>query len=129
MQCKLRLPLLQHMISISTRSMFPAPAPPSPADFDPFPAPPRTVGRGRFPAPPCPVESPRSAKGLLVYHTAEARLEPGLEGIREKGRTNSHPRLFPREKYEQSTSSPSWAFHQFSKVNVENQLYTLKTSS
>ena len=29
MQCKLRFPLLQHMISISTRSMFPAPAPPS----------------------------------------------------------------------------------------------------
>ena len=45
MRCKLRFPLLQHMISISTRSMFPVPAPPSPADFDPFPAPPRTVGR------------------------------------------------------------------------------------
>ena len=37
MQCKLRFPLLQHMISISTRSMFPAPAPPRPADLDPFP--------------------------------------------------------------------------------------------
>ena len=24
----------------------PVPAPPSPADFDPFPAPPRTVGKG-----------------------------------------------------------------------------------
>ena len=37
MQCKLRFPLLQLMISISTRSMFPTPAPPSPKDFDPFP--------------------------------------------------------------------------------------------
>ena len=33
--------------------MFPAPAPPHPADFDPFPAPPRIVGKGGFPAPPC----------------------------------------------------------------------------
>ena len=32
--------------------MFPAPAPPPPADFDPFPAPPRIVGKGGFPAPP-----------------------------------------------------------------------------
>ena len=32
--------------------MFPAPAPPCPADLDPFPPPPRTVGRGGFPAPP-----------------------------------------------------------------------------
>ena len=32
--------------------MFPAPAPPRPADFDPFPALPRTVGKGGFPAPP-----------------------------------------------------------------------------
>ena len=51
MQCKLRFPLLQHIISISTRSMFPAPAPPSPADFDPFPAPPCTVGKGGVPPP------------------------------------------------------------------------------
>ena len=68
MQCKLRFPLLQHMISISTRSMFPAP--PSHADFDPFPAQPCIVGSGggvprrpphRFfalplPALPCPVK-------------------------------------------------------------------------
>ena len=32
--------------------MFPAPAPPRPADFDPSPAPPRTVGKGGLPAPP-----------------------------------------------------------------------------
>ena len=31
--------------------MFPAPAPPGPADLDPFPAPPRTVGRGGVPRP------------------------------------------------------------------------------
>ena len=36
--------------------MFPAPAPPHPADFDPFPAPPRIVGKGGFPALPCPVD-------------------------------------------------------------------------
>ena len=48
---QIEISLLQHMISISTRSMFPAPAPPRPADFDPFPAPPRTVGRGGVPRP------------------------------------------------------------------------------
>ena len=32
---QIEISLLQHMISISTRSMFPAPAPPRPADFDP----------------------------------------------------------------------------------------------
>ena len=37
MQCKLSRPLLQHMISISSCSMFPALAPPSPADFSPAP--------------------------------------------------------------------------------------------
>ena len=52
---QIEISLLQHMISISTRSMFPAPAPPRPADFDPFPAPPRTVGKGGFPAPSRPV--------------------------------------------------------------------------
>ena len=36
--------------------MFPAPAPPHLADFDPFPAPPRIVGKGGFPAPPRPVD-------------------------------------------------------------------------
>ena len=36
--------------------MFPATAPPHPADFDPFPAPPRTVRRGGFPAPPRPID-------------------------------------------------------------------------
>ena len=41
---QIEISLLQHMISISTRSMFPALAPPSPADYDPFPAPPRTLG-------------------------------------------------------------------------------------
>ena len=68
MRCKLRFPLLQHMISISTRSMFPVPAPPSPADFDPFPVPPRTVRKGGFPAPhrpidfwPCPSPLPRQS--------------------------------------------------------------------
>ena len=64
---QIEISLLQHMISISTHSMFPAPAPPRPADFDPFPAPTRTVGKGggspprRFlalplPAPPRPVK-------------------------------------------------------------------------
>ena len=51
-----RNPLLQHMISISARSMFPDPAHPRPADFDPFPAPPRIVGKGGFPALPRPVD-------------------------------------------------------------------------
>ena len=37
--------------SADTNSMFPAPAPPRPADFDPFPAPPRTVGKGGVPRP------------------------------------------------------------------------------
>ena len=32
-------------------TQFPALAPPSPADFDPFPAPPRAVEKGGFPAP------------------------------------------------------------------------------
>ena len=36
--------------------MFPALAPPSPVDFDPFPAPPRTVGKGGFPAPARPLK-------------------------------------------------------------------------
>ena len=49
MQCKLRFPLLQYMISISTRSMFPAPAPPRPPDFDPFPA--LCCGEGGVPRP------------------------------------------------------------------------------
>ena len=31
---QIEISLLQHMISISTRSMFPAPAPTRPADFD-----------------------------------------------------------------------------------------------
>ena len=44
------------MISISSRSIFPAPAPPCPADFDPFPAPTRTVGKGGFPAPARPID-------------------------------------------------------------------------
>ena len=53
---QIEISLLQHMISISTRSMFPAPAPPSPADFDPFPAPPRTVGKGGIPSPVSPID-------------------------------------------------------------------------
>ena len=61
---QIEISLLQHMISISTRSMFPAPAPPRPADFDPFPAPPRTVGRGGFPAPPRPVKMIKTAGKL-----------------------------------------------------------------
>ena len=61
MQCKLRFPLLQHIISISTHNMFPASAPPSSADFDPFPALPRTVGKGGFPAPPRPAKRIKTA--------------------------------------------------------------------
>ena len=51
---QIEISLLQHKISISTRSMFPAPAPPCPADFEPFPAQPRTVGRGVVPRPAVP---------------------------------------------------------------------------
>ena len=54
----------KHMISIGTHSMFPAPAPPSPAEFDTFPAPPRTVGRGGFPAPTRPVKMIKTAGKL-----------------------------------------------------------------
>ena len=50
--------------SADTRSMFPAPAPPRPADFDPFPAPPRTVGKGGFPALPRPVKMIKTAGKL-----------------------------------------------------------------
>ena len=42
--------------------MFPTPAPPSPADFDPFPAPPRTVGKGS--------KSARGGRGRGEEHTA-----------------------------------------------------------
>ena len=57
MQCKLRFPLLQHMIYISTSSIFPAPARPSLADFDSFPA--RLAlwgGAVPCPAPPHPID-------------------------------------------------------------------------
>ena len=67
---QIEISLLQHMISISTCSMFPAPAPPRPADFDPFPAPPRTVGKGGFTAPPRPVKMIKTAgklRGKIKY--------------------------------------------------------------
>ena len=54
--------------------MFPAPAPPHPADFDPFPAPPRIVGKGGFPAPPRPVDflkkiaSPPIPDTIVIYY-------------------------------------------------------------
>ena len=62
MQCKLRFPLLQHMISISTRSMFPS----QPADFDPFPAPPRPVKKIASPSIPAKITQ---EDGMVRYPT------------------------------------------------------------
>ena len=54
------------MISISTCSMFPALAPPSPADFDPFPAPPRPVKKIASPSIPAKITQ---EDGMVRYPT------------------------------------------------------------